>query len=216
MAASIGLDEGLARQALQPSSLSYLCLLSAAAQAILLRAGLAEAGERRVNVVTPREEALEQIELALESENPVTSVGGSSLASGLRLSSPTSAIILNPYYLSPWGKKRVLGKRVEEGEGLGPRKELFELAARQLSERWRSPPPASPSSQSPSVTATAHEGTAEVELVINPLADASQRVFLGRVKEGWKVKVGRQTRTLSSVQTQENGSSDGGDHGGGR
>lgn len=211
----MGLDGGLARQALRPSSLSSLCLLSAAAQAVLLRAGLTEAGERRINLVTTREEALEQIELALESETPVTSGGGGSLAAGLPSSPATSAIILNPYYLSPWGKKRVLGKRVEEGEGLGPRKELFELAARQLSERWRLPPPASPSSQSPSVTATAQEGTAEVELVINPLADASQRAFLARVKEGWKVKVGGQTRTLSSVQIQENGS-DGGDHCGGR
>lgn len=46
------------------------------------------------------------------------------------------ALILNPYYLSDWGKKKVLGKSVEEGEGLGPRKELFALAAGQLGERW--------------------------------------------------------------------------------
>ncbi|CAM9625644.1 unnamed protein product, partial [Hapterophycus canaliculatus] len=51
-----------------------------------------------------------------------------------------ATLVLNPYYLSPWGRKRVQGKRVEEGEGLGPRKELFELAAKQISQRWRSPP----------------------------------------------------------------------------
>lgn len=208
----MGLDEKLARQALRPSSLSSLCLLSAAAQAVLLRAALVEAGERRVNLVTTREEALEQIELALESELPVTSEGDGK-ALGLRSPSTAPAIILNPYYLSPWGKKKVLGKRVEEGEGLGPRKELFELAARQLSERWRFPPRASPSSQSPAITASAQEGTAEVELVISPLSDASERAFLARVKAGWKVKVGGQTRTLSSVNIQDNGS-DGGDQGG--
>lgn len=50
---------------------------------------------------------------------------------------PLVALTLNPYYLCPWGKKKILGKRVEEGEGLGPRKELFELAAAQFTERWR-------------------------------------------------------------------------------
>lgn len=49
----------------------------------------------------------------------------------------TSALVLYPYYLSSWGKKKMLGKKVEEGEGLGPRRELFELAAAQLSQRSR-------------------------------------------------------------------------------
>lgn len=53
------------------------------------------------------------------------------------MSSPSAALVLNPYYISPWGRKKILGKRVEEGEGLGPRKELFELAAAQLTARWR-------------------------------------------------------------------------------
>lgn len=48
-----------------------------------------------------------------------------------------TALTLNPYYFCPWGKKKILGKRVEEGEGLGPRKELFELAAAQFTELWR-------------------------------------------------------------------------------
>ena len=56
---------------------------------------------------------------------------------------PSPSLILNPYFLSSWGKKKVLGRRVEEGEGLGPRKELFELAARQLSARWRAQPSSS-------------------------------------------------------------------------
>lgn len=53
---------------------------------------------------------------------------------------PAPLLTLNPYYLSPWGKKKVLGKHVEEGEGLGPRKELFDLAARQLCARSRAVP----------------------------------------------------------------------------
>lgn len=66
---------------------------------------------------------------------------------------PPPSLVLNPYYLSSWGKKKVLGQRVEEGEGLGPRKELFELAARQLSARWRAQPP--PSSKRQAVHAVA-------------------------------------------------------------
>ncbi|CAM9745767.1 unnamed protein product, partial [Choristocarpus tenellus] len=47
------------------------------------------------------------------------------------------ALILNPYYRSPWSKKVVDSVRVEEGEGLGPRKELFSLLAAQLQNSWR-------------------------------------------------------------------------------
>lgn len=53
---------------------------------------------------------------------------------------PAPSLTLNPYYLSPWGKKKVIGKHVEEGEGLGPRKELFDLAARQLGALSRAVP----------------------------------------------------------------------------
>lgn len=49
-------------------------------------------------------------------------------------------ILLNPHYACPWGRKKVLGKRVEEGEGSGPRRELFDLAAAQLCQRWNPTP----------------------------------------------------------------------------
>lgn len=243
VAVSIGLDEGLARQTLlRPApSLpeSFSCLLSPAAQAVLLRAALCNGGERRVNIVTTREEALDQIERTLEGElavattegrgrgttKIVTAGGGGTPPSHI---AELATIVLNPYYLSPWGRKRVMGKRVEEGEGLGPRKELFELAARQLSERWRSPPSLSPSpalpsapppsgktasALSPIVTATAREGTAEVELVINRElpsssggADAAQGGafdFVERIKAGWRIKVGGQTRTLDTIEKEQ-------------
>lgn len=67
------------------------------------------------------------------------SSGGTAIGD-VELSAPAPALILSPYYLCAWGKKRVLGERVEEGEGLGPRKELFELLADQLSQRWRHQP----------------------------------------------------------------------------
>lgn len=206
VATSLGLDEGLARKALQPPSLASSCFLSPAGQAVLLKAGLTQRGERRINLVTTREEALEQIQGALERDLPPPDrdgrgdVGGSNtIASGV--APPAEALILNPYYLSSWGKKKVLGQCVEEGEGLGPRKELFELASRQLSERWRSPPTGLSSSP---VKATARGRTAEVDLVISLSAsDPPERAFYSRVKAGWRIKVGSQTRILESVEVEE-------------
>ncbi|CAM9591806.1 unnamed protein product [Scytosiphon promiscuus] len=228
VAVSMGVDDGLARQILLQSVPLSSCLLSPAGQAVLLRAALCGGGERRVNIVTTRKEALDQIEKALQSELEVAEETGSrsttriSTADGGRSPShvtATAALVLNPYYLSPWGKKRVMGKRVEEGEGLGPRKELFELAARQLSERWRSPPSLLPSPLSPAVgpspvvTGTAREGTAEVDLVIHAeppssseradAAPSSAFSFLVRIKAGWKIKVQGQTRTLESVEQEQ-------------
>lgn len=206
VATSLGLDEGLARKALQPQSLGSVCFLSPAGQAVLLKAALTQRGERRINLVTTREEALEQIQGALErnlsspERDGQGDFGGSNtITSGF--APLAEAVILNPYYLSSWGKKKVLGQCVEEGEGLGPRKELFELAARQLSERWRSPPKGLSSSP---VKATARERTAEVDLVIGLSAsDASERAFCSRVKAGWRLKVGGQTRILESVKVEE-------------
>ncbi|CAM9322479.1 unnamed protein product, partial [Ectocarpus sp. 8 AP-2014] len=206
VATSLGLDEGLARKALRPPSLASSCFLSPAGQAVLLKAALTQRGERRINLVTTREEALEQIQGALERDLPPPDrdgrgdVGGSNtIASGV--APPAEALILNPYYLSSWGNKKVLGQRVEEGEGLGPRKELFELASRQLSERWRSPPTGLSSSP---MKATARGRTAEVDLVISLSAsDAPERAFYSRVKGGWKIKVGGQTRILESVKVEE-------------
>ncbi|CAM9110918.1 unnamed protein product [Ectocarpus fasciculatus] len=202
VATSLGLDEEVARKALRPPSLASSCFLSPAGQAVLLKAALTQRGERRINLVTTREEALEQIQEALEQDlsSPEGDAGRiQRTASGL--APPADALILNPYYLSSWGKKNVLGQCVEEGEGLGPRKELFELAARQLSERWRSSPTGLSSSP---VKATARERTAEVDLVICLSAsDALESAFCSRVKDGWRLQVGGQTRILESVKVEE-------------
>lgn len=218
MAVAIGLDETLAKRALRPSPLPSSCLLSPASQAVLLRAALTDGGERRINLVTTRGEALEQIEQALEQQQEqrelsLSAGGGGGGGGGVNPGrGSTAALILNPYYRSPWGKKKVLGRSVEEGEGFGPRKELFELAARQLGERWRSPPPQpSPSTSPPPITATAREGTAEVELVVCPPPDAPDGgAFLLRMKDGWKVRVGGQTRVLEGVRMIQDGGGGGG------
>ncbi|CAM9976610.1 unnamed protein product [Ascophyllum nodosum] len=112
---------------------------------------------------------------------------------------PTPSLTLNPYYLSPWGKKKVLGKRVEEGEGLGPRKELFELAARQLSARWQAVPQTTSPGSSSVVTATALEGRVEVELA----SPAFDYPLLAQVADGWKVAVGGQSRVISGVKLHQ-------------
>ncbi|CBJ26942.1 possible MAPK [Ectocarpus siliculosus] len=206
VATSLGLDEGLARKTLRPPSLASSYFLSPAGQAVLLKAALTQRGERRINLVTTREEALEQIQGALERDLPPPDrdgrgdVGGSNtITSGV--APLAEALILNPYYLSSWGNKKVLGQCVEEGEGLGPRKELFELASRQLSERWRSPQTGLFSSP---MKATARGRTAEVDLVISfSASDAPERAFYSRVKAGWRIKVGSQTRILGSVKVEE-------------
>lgn len=43
-----------------------------------------------------------------------------------------AAVLLVPYFKSEFGKKVVEGQNVEEGEGMGPRKELFSLLSAQL------------------------------------------------------------------------------------
>eukprot|EP00750_Incisomonas_marina_P005033 INCI13584.1.p1 GENE.INCI13584.1~~INCI13584.1.p1 ORF type:complete len:817 (-),score=177.06 INCI13584.1:28-2478(-) len=48
-----------------------------------------------------------------------------------------SVVTLRAYFKSEYGKKRVNGHQVEEGEGLGPRKEFYSLASLDLSSAWR-------------------------------------------------------------------------------
>ena len=48
-----------------------------------------------------------------------------------------------PYFCSSFGKKRIEGKQVEEGEGRGPLKEFFELASAELGCSWAAEEPRS-------------------------------------------------------------------------
>ena len=48
-----------------------------------------------------------------------------------------SVLTLRAYFRSQYGKKSVKGHQVEEGEGLGPRKEFYSLASQQLSSSWK-------------------------------------------------------------------------------
>ena len=48
-----------------------------------------------------------------------------------------SVLSLRAYFKSEFGKKRVNGQQVEEGEGLGPRKEFYALASVHLQSMWK-------------------------------------------------------------------------------
>ena len=47
-----------------------------------------------------------------------------------------ASFVVCPYYRVPFGQKYVEGSAVEEGEGLGPRKELFALFGGAVTRSW--------------------------------------------------------------------------------
>ena len=49
-----------------------------------------------------------------------------------------TAFVICPYFRTPYGAKRSEGFSVEEGEGLGPRKEMFHLLKVGFEEEWKS------------------------------------------------------------------------------
>jgi len=75
----------------------------------------------RVAIVASRSQALAKCVEVLGSEESVRG----------------EPVLLDAYYPSPFGTKAVGGVSVEEGEGQGPRKELFALVSQQLQEPWR-------------------------------------------------------------------------------
>ena len=57
-------------------------------------------------------------------------------AESIELSARHASFIVCPYYRVPFGQKYVEGVAVEEGEGLGPRKELFALLGDTATRDW--------------------------------------------------------------------------------
>jgi len=124
-------------------------LLTATAKALLLATRMAtKYPERRVALTLSREDAL------LRTFDLLESVGL------LEKNKPqTSNTILCPYYKSSFGKKVVEGFTVEEGEGLGPRKELFSLISTQLTNPWKVVVP-----QNERLQASGKEGSNKIEV----------------------------------------------------
>jgi len=82
----------------------------------------------RLSVTTDRHSAL---------DTTISSIRNAFPTGRYQASQNQPALIeLCPYYKSQYGKKRSEGFAVEEGEGLGPRKELFALITEQLRSPW--------------------------------------------------------------------------------
>jgi len=101
----------------------HLSLFSCSAKAVLLNLRLVPDGVPAAVMVVKREAALAD---AMEK----LPVG--------------SACVLSPYFESSSGSKIVQGRRVEGGEGHGPRKEFFIATSEDALRRWSSAPAASP------------------------------------------------------------------------
>jgi len=96
-------------------------------------------GGDRLVVVTERTHALETTFNLLDKTGLLDDDdggGGGGGASRRPRVGKACVKLLSPYYCSGYGEKVVEGRRVEEGEGLGPRKELFSLLSSQLQEKW--------------------------------------------------------------------------------
>lgn len=109
----------------------YPALLGPAAKSDLLHLNLAlshPSTTKRLTLTTARPEALERCIALFEK---------SSLLEREDTRSAGASVVVCPYYTSPFGKKTSEGHAVEEGEGLGPRKELFSILALQLQQKWR-------------------------------------------------------------------------------
>jgi hypothetical protein len=163
---------------------SHAHLLTPASKALLLHAAMTcSKPVVRVTVVTERETVLASTPQAMKDANV----------------DANAAIILNPYYKSSYSSKQITAKdstgstksvTVEEGEGLGPRKELFFLLAEQLQSQWQPVAAGSSStnsihsnsSSSNSIKLSAREGNAEVKLQL----DASNTFG---IREGLQIRL---------------------------
>jgi hypothetical protein len=156
---------------------SHAHLLTPASKALLLHAAITyNRPVVRVTVVTERETVLANTLQAMKDAilNAISNNGSSAAA----------AIILNPYYKSSYSSKQITipgstqSVTVEEGEGLGPRKELFFLLAEQLQSQWQ---PVAVSSST--VMLSAREGNAEVKLQFDSSSNAVD------IKEGLQIRL---------------------------
>jgi len=98
---------------------AHLPLLGRRAKALLLGLALVPEGTKPATLVVSR-------------DSPLDAAGAQS-----QLLAASSACILSCYFESASGTKMMQGKRVEGGEGHGPRKEFFIAASADLMKRWR-------------------------------------------------------------------------------
>jgi hypothetical protein len=120
-----------------PSPLDAPSLLTPPNKAILMLFRLADPGVKRNPLVLTRDTALRDVLASLRAPVPTPTATSKTSrrpnsVSGLPALAVDGPVLLVPYFKSEYGKKVVDGQNVEEGEGLGPRKELFALLSAQL------------------------------------------------------------------------------------
>ena len=103
---------------------STLTILTPTSKSIFLYLALSRSGISRLTLTTWRDAALVNCSNLLRH-------------AGYLDSDRNEATVICPYYRSDYGKKRSEGLAVEEGEGLGPRKELFVLVSEQFTQKHR-------------------------------------------------------------------------------
>mmetsp|Transcript_7324 Transcript_7324/g.21778 ORF Transcript_7324/g.21778 Transcript_7324/m.21778 type:complete len:2162 (-) Transcript_7324:11-6496(-) len=139
-----------------PRLRDHAALLRPASKAALLYVALARRPAQRLNLVTSRKRAWEDCEALLEKHAGALQEASSQVLSddafALEEESDDESVSLEdeddppikgeasfvvcPYYRVPFGQKYVEGSAVEEGEGLGPRKELFALLGGAVTRSW--------------------------------------------------------------------------------
>jgi hypothetical protein len=88
-----------------------------------------------------------------------------------------SVLTMRAYFRSQYGKKSVKGHQVEEGEGLGPRKEFYSLASQHLSSSWKA------------ISATPLQGSVTAEKGGVAVMGVGTR-FLRDVQKGMRISLG--------------------------
>ena len=138
-----------------PSLRDHAALLRPASKAALLYVALARRPIQRLNLVTSRTDAWTECEQLLRRQTTcLDDAGAKAVAEVIDIISvgdrtpkqldfdrdsddDKPSLVLCPYYRAAFGQKYVDGVAVEEGEGLGPRKELFALLAETARCDWR-------------------------------------------------------------------------------
>jgi len=102
-------------------------ILNPSTKALFIYMDITKEGVSRLTLTTGRGEALSKCKGLLSH---------SGFFKSNNLTNDEKCCVICPYYKSEYGQKRSEGHRVEEGEGLGPRKELFSIISEDFTSQW--------------------------------------------------------------------------------
>ena len=179
--------EQLERLLGMPAILEHPALLTPTSKSIFLYLRLSRTGLQRLTLTTSRETAWDDCVALLQREGYIMTARA---ALGM-----AQSCVIHPYYKSPYGKKLVDGHSVEEGEGLGPRKELFALLSAHVQQQWRA---------TASVRVDARPG----EAVIRPSDKAGEQnrtAFADKLVVGCRVAVGAGGTAFQVTRVRQDG-----------